>query len=105
MLAGAKASSSRLYSKEISNKNILFKSTLADQSIQISSVNLDSGNVFNDIYVVAHYPDAGNPQIIDVRCKDKSSSGKAIVCSILLSTDDGAILLMQQGNNELNHIL
>lgn len=66
------------------------------QSIQLSSFDLVSGEPLSDIFIVAHYPESGSPQIYDVRCKAKAP-GQAAACRILLSTENGAITLMQQG--------
>lgn len=66
------------------------------QSIQLSSFDLVSGEPLSDIFIVAHYPELGSPEIFDVRCKAKAP-GQAAACRILLSTENGAITLMQQG--------
>lgn len=67
-----------------------------DKSIRISSTYLDNGKPFNDLYVVAHFPDTfGLPEILDVQCKSKGSG--PVACRMLLSSDNAALILMQQG--------
>lgn len=73
---------------------------LSIQSIRISSTYLDNGKPYNDLYVVAHFPETfGLPEILDVQCKSKGTG--PVACRMLLSSDNAALILMQQGKFEL----
>lgn len=62
---------------------------------------MDNGKPFNDLYVVAHFPETlGTPEILDVQCKAKGNG--PVACRMLLSTDNAAVVLMQQGTFWLN---
>lgn len=66
------------------------------QSIRISSTYLDTGKPYNDLYVVADFPETfGVPEILDVQCKSKGTG--PVACRMLLSSDNAALILMQQG--------
>ncbi len=46
--------------------------------------------------MVAHFPETfGLPEILDVQCKSKGSG--PVACRLLLSSDNAALILMQQG--------
>lgn len=64
---------------------------------KITSENLETGEPTNDISVSSNYADTfGIPLIYDVRCKSKSND-QSIACQFLLSSENGAIILIQQG--------
>jgi hypothetical protein len=57
---------------------------------------LSNGNSFNDIKSTVNYPQTlGAPEINAVRCK--MTNKNQLGCRILLSTADGALVLVQQG--------
>lgn len=83
--------------KYVADSDILIQAVIDDGSIQLSATFLKNGQDFADIFVVAHYPDSlGKPEIVSVKCRGKIDS-QPPVCRVLLSTEDGAIVLMQQG--------
>ncbi|XP_035895864.1 ER membrane protein complex subunit 1 isoform X1 [Anopheles stephensi] len=58
---------------------------------------------FDPIEFSTDFGDAlGDPELVSIRCKQSSGGGSSkvgagLVCRVLLSTDDGAIVLVQQG--------
>lgn len=83
--------------KYVTDSDVLIQAIIEDGSIQLSASFLKTGQDFADIFVVAHYPDSlGKPEIVSVKCRGKMDS-QPPVCRVLLSTEDGAIVLMQQG--------
>lgn len=103
------------FNLKLNNENILLTGALQDdkvckgiaenrqcshvystQSIRIQSSYLDNGKPYNDLYVVANFPETfGLPEIVDVQCKSKGTG--PVACRMLLSTDNAALVLMQQG--------
>ncbi|XP_037025633.1 ER membrane protein complex subunit 1 isoform X2 [Bradysia coprophila] len=88
------------FNLKISNENILLSGALQDdKSIRMQSTYLDSGKAYNDLYMVANFPETfGLPEILDVQCKSKGSG--PVACRMLLSSDNAALILMQQGKTK-----
>jgi ER membrane protein complex subunit 1 len=78
-------------------KGVVLQATYGEQQkLAISAFALKTGQAVDDINVVAHYPESlGEPQIVGVQCKNRNDAqGQA--CRILMATDDGAIVMLQQ---------
>lgn len=83
--------------KFITNENILLQGVVRDDKLQITATNVDSGEAFPDINFVTVYPNTyGTPEIRALKCKTKTD-GQPLACRILLTSDDGAVFLIQQG--------
>lgn len=78
---------------EIYMDNAIVKLTQERMDIKISSEN-------QELIEITDIPETldNNLKIIAVKCKPKRDTTSQLACRFLLSTDDGAIVLIQQGN-------
>jgi ER membrane protein complex subunit 1 len=79
-------------------KDAVLQATVSDgQKITVSASSLATGQSIDDFSFVAHYPDslAPRPQIVGTKCKNRND-GQGLACRILLASEDGAIILIQQ---------
>lgn len=75
----------------------LVKAVIFGKDLQISTVDPASGKLVADYSTVNNFPENlwNNPKIVGLKCKSKPDT--QIACRILMSTDDGAVFLVQQG--------
>lgn len=79
------------------NQNIMLQATVHDTSIKVTATNLESGEQFGEINSETFFPETmGAPEIYAVKCRTKPDA-QPLACRILLSTADGAIVLLQAG--------
>jgi ER membrane protein complex subunit 1 len=84
--------------KQALGKETVLQATVSDgQKITVSASSLATGQSIDDFSFVAHYPDslAPRPQIVGTKCKSRND-GQGLACRILLASEDGAIILIQQ---------
>jgi hypothetical protein len=75
----------------------LVKSTVSGDQLKISTIDPTSGQIVADLSTISDLPENlnNNPKVVGIKCKTKPDT--QIACRVLLSTDDGAIFLVQQG--------
>ncbi|XP_062535416.1 ER membrane protein complex subunit 1 isoform X2 [Armigeres subalbatus] len=68
---------------------------------RVTAKKLVDNSPFEAIEFVAEYPETlGSPELVAVRCKTTGGSGprgSQLACRVLVSSEDGAITLLQQG--------
>ena len=76
----------------------------ASNKLTINAHRLRDFARFEQIEISTDFSETlGDPDLVAIRCKQSSGSGSSragtagLVCRVLLSTEDGAIVLLQQG--------
>uniref|UniRef100_A0A336LFU6 ER membrane protein complex subunit 1 n=1 Tax=Culicoides sonorensis TaxID=179676 RepID=A0A336LFU6_CULSO len=81
----------------VTDGGVLIEILNEDTSIKIVTTDIQTNNQIEDLTSTASYPKTlGNPNILATKCRGKASN-QPPVCRILLKTDDGSIVLLQQG--------
>lgn len=89
--------SSAYIEQSLGDNGVVIEISSEDTSIRILATDLQTGASIEELSSTASYPKTlGTPKILAVRCREKTPSQPA-VCRLLLGTEDGSIVLLQQG--------